>query len=290
MSVSMTPRSSSAPRPRKRVPARPRKKPLTAATADKYQLYQWAVQSPDHDAAWLAARFRHRRGRPALHLREDFSGTALLSATWAGRGPHNTAEAYDIDPEPVRWGLAHNVKPLGAAAERVQLRLEDARSPSQRPPDIRVALNFSYWVFKQRADLVGYFRAAYADLPPGSMFVLDTYGGPDAYHEAEEPRQIEQGFTYVWEQAQYWPVTGDYRTYIHFRFKDGSKLERAFTYDWRLWGLPELKDALSEAGFTHIDTYWEGTAENGVEGNGIYRKSKLGENCLAWVTYIICWK
>jgi hypothetical protein len=285
----MTPRSPSEPRQR-RHPARPRKQPFTAATADKYQLYQWSVQAPEHDAGWLAARFRQRRGRPAVHLREDFSGTALLSATWVRRGPRHTAEAYDIDPEPVRWGLAHNVAPLGRAAERVDLRLEDARSPSQRPPDIRVALNFSYWVFKQRAMLVDYFRAAYADLPVGSMFVLDTYGGPDAYHEAEEPRQIEQGFTYVWEQAQYWPVTGDYVTHIHFRFPDGSKLERAFSYDWRLWGLPEVRDALSEAGFTHIDTYWEGTAANGVEGNGIFRKSKLGENCLAWVTYIICWK
>jgi hypothetical protein len=286
----MPPRSSTESPARKRTPARPRKQPLTAASADKYQLYQWAVQSPEHDAAWFSSVYRRRRRQPALHLREDFSGTALLSATWVRRGPQHTAECYDIDPEPVRWGKAHNLAPLGPAAERVQLRLEDARSPSQRPPDIRVALNFSYFVFKKRADLVGYFRAVYDDLPPGSMFVLDTYGGPDAYHETEEPREIEQGFTYVWEQAQYWPVTGDYRTYIHFRFNDGSEMKRAFTYDWRLWSLPELEDALSDAGFTHIDTYWEGTAPNGVEGNGVFRKSKLGENCLAWVTYIICWK
>ena len=284
------PRTSTESKPPKRVPPRPRRKPLTAATADKYQLYQWAVQSPDTDASWFASLYRRRRKQPARHLREDFSGTGLLSATWVRRDPGNTAVAYDIDPEPQRWGMAHNVQALGQAASRVRFLLQDARDPSQRPPDIRVALNFSYFIFKQRAQLLEYFRAVYQDMPPDGMFVLDVYGGPDALHETEEPREIDQGFTYAWEQAEYWPATGDYLTHIHFRFRDGTKLERAFTYDWRLWGLPELKDILADAGFQHIDTYWEGTASNGVDGNGVFRKSLRGENCLAWITYIVCWK
>lgn len=286
----MMPQQSAAP-PRAPAQPRPRAKPrLTAATADKYQLYQWAVQSPEDDAAWFARLYRRKRGRLPAHLREDFSGTGLLAATWARRGARYTADGYDIDPEPVSWGLEHNVKPLGKAAARVRFHLEDARTPSTRRPDVRVALNFSYFIFKQRADLVEYFRAAYQDLAPGGMFVLDIYGGPDAFHETEEPRAIEQGFTYVWDQAAYWPATGEYEAHIHFRFSDGSELRNAFSYDWRLWGLPEVKDALTDAGFPSVETYWEGTAGNGSDGNGIYRRSRRGENCLAWVTYVVCWK
>ncbi|WP_428261437.1 class I SAM-dependent methyltransferase [Haliangium sp.] len=279
-----------APPRRKR---RPRRHRLTAATADRHQLYQWAVQSPDNDVDWLTRVYRRKRGQAPQHLREDFCGTGYLAATWVGQGQGFTAEGYDIDPEPVSWGLEHNLAPLGPAAARATLYLEDARTRSRRPPDIRVALNFSYWIFKRRAELLDYFRRVYRDLPEGAVFVLDTYGGPEAFNESEELRTVTEGpepFTYVWDQARYWPVTGDYRTFIHFRFRDGSEIKRAFTYDWRLWGLPELQDVLADAGFTDIETYWEGTAANGTEGNGVFRKSRRGENCLAWVTYVMAWK
>lgn len=285
-----------APAGRDRVAEKAPQYVLTAATADKYELYQDAVQSPDHDVAFFAGLYRRKHGKPALHLREDFSGTGLLSATWVDRGPRYTAECFDIDPEPVRWGLENNVEPLGQkAAERIHFHLKDAREPSIiRRPDVRVALNFSFFIFKQRRDLLDYFRAVYDDLPPGGLFVLDTYGGPDAFHEMEETRQIcnrvGTPFTYVWDQEEYWPATGAYKTHIHFRFRDGSEMHKAFSYDWRLWGLPELRDVLADAGFATVDSYWEGTSADGEGGNGVYRKNKRGENCMAWVTYVICWK
>ena len=85
----------------------------------------------------------------------------------------------------------------------------------------------------------------------------------------------------------YNPATGDYKAYIHFRFKDGTEWKKAFSYDWRLWSLTEIKDILHEAGFKKVETYWEGTDEDGESGNGIYRRTKKGENCLAWVTYLV---
>lgn len=263
---------------------------LTAATADKYDLYQASVQAPDFDVGFLAGLYRRRRGKPAHHLREDFSGTGLLASTWVKRGPRYTSAGYDIDPEPVSWGMEHNVAPLGKGASRVQFHLQDVRTPSAQRPDVRVALNFSYFVFKQRSELLEYFRAVHDDLDRDGLFVLDIYGGPEAFHELEETRAVDRGFTYVWDQSEYWPATGHYKTYIHFRFRDGSEMRRAFTYDWRLWGLPELKDVLADAGFRSIDSYWEGTDPDGNGGNGVYRKSRRGENCMAWVTYLACWK
>ena len=76
--------------------------------------------------------------------------------------------------------------------------------------------------------------------------------------------------------------------YIHFRFPDGSEMKRAFAYEWRLWTIPELTDILVDAGFKQVDCYWEGTAEDGESGNGIFRKSRRGENDLSWVAYLVC--
>ena len=53
----------------------------------------------------------------------------------------------------------------------------------------------------------------------------------------------------------------------------------------RLWTLPEVMDVLHDAGFEHVDSYWEGTSSDGEGGNGVFRLSRRGENCAAWVTF-----
>lgn len=260
---------------------------LTARSADKHVLYQLAVQSPGEDVRFLARIYRGMRGKEARHLREDFCGTALLCASWVrGRKPR-TAEGFDICTRTLAWGRTHNLARLGERAERVRLHARDVRTPSARRPDIRCAQNFSYFVFKRRDELLAYFRSARQDLAPGGIFVLDIYGGPEAMEEESEERKIEEGFTYVWEQRRYVPATGAYEAFIHFRFPDGSELSRAFSYDWRLWTLPEVKDVLHDAGFARVDSYWEGTDAKGEGGNGIFRRSERGENCPAWVTYLV---
>lgn len=267
--------------------ARPR---YTARNSDRHTLYQLAVQSPVEDAQFLARVYRTLRGRDARHMREDFCGTALLCAAWVRGRNARTAEGYDLCADTMAWGRAHNFPPLGERAERIELVRADVRAKSRRRPDVRCAQNFSYFVFKRRAELLEYFTSVRRDLAPGGVFVLDIYGGSEAADEMEEERKIEQGFTYVWHQKSFDPASGDYRTAIHFRFKDGSELRNAFTYDWRLWTLPEVKDVLHEAGFPKVDSYWEGTSADGEGGNGIYRRSAKGENCPAWVTYLVAYR
>jgi len=263
---------------------------FSAKTADRHALYQLAVQSPVEDARFLTRVYETVRNKKPFHLREDFCGTAFLCAAWVRRGARYSAEGFDISDETLRWGVEHNFPPLGSAAERILLHGKDVREPSERPPDVRCALNFSYFVFKHRPELIEYFTSAYRDLAPRGALVLDIYGGPEAMEEEEDAREIEAGFTYVWEQRRYVPATGEYEAHIHFRFPDGSELRRAFSYDWRLWTLPEVKDALHEAGFRRVDTYWEGTAKDGENGNGVFRRSERGENCPAWVTYLVAYK
>jgi hypothetical protein len=261
----------------------------TARTADKYELYQIAVQSPELDVAFHRRVFRAVRGREPLHFREDFCGTGLLSSQWIQLSPEHTAEGFDLDPEPVAWGLAHNFDPLGSAASRYRVHIKDVRSPGHRPPDVRVAQNFSYYCLTERRELLAYFRAARESLAPDGIFVIDLYGGSEAGDVMEEKTRCP-GFTYVWDQAQFFPGTGEYLCHIHFRFPDGSRMERAFTYHWRLWYLTELRDALIDAGFERVDNYFEGTAEDGVSGNGVFRKGVRGENCASWVAYLVALK
>lgn len=279
------------PKSRSRRPARRTK--YSAKTADRYELYQLAVQSPENDIEFLATAFKRLRKRTAYSFREDFCGTALLSATWIGQGTKYTAEGFDLDPEPISWGLVHNLEPLGTAAARVTLHLKDVRAPGHRAPDIRVAQNFSYSVFKRRGEMLEYFRAAHASLVRDGMFVLDLYGGYEATEEMEESRRIEEGFTYVWDQARYLPGTADYLCHIHFRFRDGTKLRKAFTYDWRYWTLSELRDLLYEAGFARVQSYFEQSDRDDGEGNGEFELDETGascEDCAGWVAYLLALK
>ena len=263
---------------------------LTAKTADKYELYQLSVQSPKEDIEFLANTYQEIRHKPARHFREDFCGTGLLSATWISRGEEYTAEGFDIDPEPVEWGKSHHFADLGRAIKRMEFHLEDAREPSTRNPDIRCAQNFSYWVFKTRPEMLDYFKKVYADLATDGIFVIDLQGGSEVLEEMEEETELDAGFSYVWDQDEYWPVTSEGKFYIHFRFPDGSKMKKAFIYDWRIWGLTELKDILEDTGFLKVTCYWEGTAEDGESGNGIFTPDDKGEFCLSYVAYLVAQK
>ncbi|MBK7641470.1 MAG: class I SAM-dependent methyltransferase [Planctomycetes bacterium] len=266
------------------------RRPITARNADRYALYQEAVQSPEDDFAFLRRIYRRHNGREALHLREDFCGTAYLSSTWVKRSPQHTAEGFDLDPEPLAWGKQHNLAPIGDAAKRVTLHKKDVREPGLRKPDLRLAQNFSYYVFQTRKELVEYFTAARKSLAKDGIFALDVYGGTEAVAEVEEPRSIGRGVRFVWEQHRYWPGTGEYLCFIHFRFRDGSKLERCFRYDWRYWSIIEVREALHEAGFRHVDSYFEQTDTPDGEGNGKFKldqRGGSGRDCIGMVAYLV---
>jgi len=76
---------------------------------------------------------------------------------------------------------------------------------------------------------------------------------------------------------------------VNSEFPDGSKINKAFTYEWRFWTLPELQDALMEAGFSQVVVYWEGADEDGG-GNGQWKIDTRGEACAGWVAYIAALK
>lgn len=261
-----------------------------AARADRYALYQEAVQDPEGDVVRVRRMFERLRGRPPRTLREDFCGAAAFACAWVAAHRENRAWGVDLDPEPLAWGRAHNVARLrpGQAA-RLQLLQGDVRTARTPKVDVLAAFNFSFFLFKERRALLGYFRRCHAALARDGIFVLDAYGGPEAMEKRKERRRCD-GFTYVWEQARFDPITHDASCYIHFEFRDGSRLPRVWGYHWRLWTIPELRDLLAEAGFCETTVYWEGTESETNEPNGIFRPRARAAEDPAWIAYLVARK
>ncbi|MEL6713339.1 MAG: class I SAM-dependent methyltransferase, partial [Planctomycetota bacterium] len=239
---------------------RKRDRKMTAKTADRYELYQRAVNSPDADVDFIEKAYAHYNpGRKPMHFREDFCGTSAMCGEWLSRDAARSAEGFDLDPEPIEWGKKHNFNQVDDGHERMVWHLSDVRGSGDKRADIAAAQNFSYWFFQERRQLLDYFAHVRQDLAEGGIFVLDLYGGPEATTEQEEIRELGGGIEYVWDQRQYTPGTGIYETAIHFRFRDGSEMTNAFEYTWRYWTLNEIRDVLYDAGFGDVTTWFEGT-------------------------------
>jgi SAM-dependent methyltransferase len=264
-------------------------RPSMAARADRHVLYEQSVQCVEAEIDFVDETFRSLRRRRARLLREDFCGTAATACEWVRRQSANRAIGVDLDPAVLAWGAEHKVAPLGRSAHRVQLLNADVLRVRTEPVDVTLAMNFSYWVFKDRATLRRYFRRVRQGLAEDGVFFLDAYGGYEAF-EVMEDRHDYGRFTYIWDQASYNPIDGHMTCHIHFRFPDGSRLDRAFSYDWRLWTLPELQEVLHEAGFSRVTVYWEGTDEETEEGNGIFEPTEVGEPDAAWIAYLVAEK
>ncbi len=93
----------------------------------------------------------------------------------------------------------------------------------------------------------------------------------------------------MWDQDVFNPITHGYECKIHFHFPDGSEMNNAFEYDWRLWMIPEVRDLLLEAGYRKVDVYWEGADEDG-EPDGEFVASVEGDTSPAWVAYVVAFR
>jgi hypothetical protein len=266
-----------------------RKSKRTATNSDRHELYELSVQEPEADCEFIDQAWKELRGRIPRSLREDFCGTAITAIQWVKRKTSHTAIGVDIEPEVLAVAekrIKARLRPdLRKRMKLIQASVLDVEAP---PVDTVLATNFSYFIFKTRRQMKRYFKHFLDGLVDYGIFILDAYGGSDSFVEMKEPREVD-GFTYVWDQAHYNPITGDVINHIHFRFPDGSRMKRAFTYEWRLWTLPELQEMLREAGFSDAVVYWEGTDEDG-EPNGEYAPSRVGEADAGWVSYIVALK
>jgi hypothetical protein len=222
---------------------------------NKYSLYTLCAQNPPRDAKALLAIYAdvNQRERNDLTLGEDFSAAAALSRAWCQLLPKGRAVAVDHDPEALSLARAH---------PRVRLVQSDVFDAATKV-DLLAVLNFSIGELHRRSRLLAYFKHARSRLKPRGCLVCDIYGGADCFNTGTVSQRIlgprGQRITYRWEQRTADPLTARVTNAMHFQIsRTGAKsirLHDAFVYNWRLWSVPELREAMLDAGFADVQVY-----------------------------------
>lgn len=253
---------------------------------DKYWYYRHSVQSPDLDVRFMQNCYRSLRKKSAYSFREDFCSTFALSCEWVKLGKLYRSIAVDIDSKPLKYGKENNLAHLNSQQQnRLSIIHDNVLDCRTAKVDIISALNFSYFILKQREDLKKYFLNCLKSLNKNGLLVLDCFGGSQCFQANEE--QVNHGtFTYYWDQESFDPISHRAVFHIHYKRRGEKKRKKVFSYDWRFWTIPEIKDLLQEVGFRKVHIYWEGTDEDG-EGNSRFTRRKKGEECESWVAYIM---
>lgn len=273
------------------MPRRPRKSPASpspglSVSPDKYTLYELCVQDPQRMAHFLYAV----HGAEPRTMREDFCGSGGVCRAWAAMTPHDgprgamRAIGVDQDPEPLtRLKSFRNVKPICANVLDCDL-----------PADIISATNFPIGYWHTRRNLVKYLKLTRKRLNKNGIFVCDTYGGATAFTRGTLTRDIAgpdgTRIRYTWEQREANPITAMVEDAIHFRAtRDGEIVYQehdAFVYHWRLWSIPELREAMLESGFRTIDIYSE--LSDAIDHTGRHYARPVEDPDELDETYIVC--
>lgn len=258
--------------------------PPASPAPHKLTLYTHAVQQPWLMVNWLVNTYTlFHQGRWPVVLREDFAGAAAIATAWAAHDPQHIAIAVERDRATHAFATrraralaatnALDLDHLFMLHADVMAALPRTLPPARRVPrpDITTATNFSINYLHTRATLIAYLKKTRRELAPQGMFMLDTYQGPGAWRTSTQTNHIspseESGvppFDYHWRQVSVNHVTGIVKNAIDFTLHDGRTIKNAFTYHWRLWSIPELLDALADAGF-HDPAVWHDSHDGFLE-------------------------
>lgn len=257
---------------------------------NKYAFYEKSVQTPEQHVEQFQGIYREINFKDAQVLREDFCGTFRISCEWVLQ--HEKAEAIglDLDPEPLAYGKKTHQSRLSASQKRrLKILRQNVLSVTSPKADLIAACNFSFFIFKERKELQNYFRFCRNSLKNDGIVILEMAGGPGMIEQIRERVPIyddqKRAFTYIWHQKAFDPITHHAQYAIHFKLLSGKTYENVFTYDWRLWTIPEVRELLIEAGFDEVAVYWE-TSHRG-KGTGEYVRTIEGDNAYAWITYVV---
>jgi hypothetical protein len=261
---------------------------------DKYALYEESVQTPPEHAVMFRTIYADTRNgkdeRTPKVLREDFCGTFQIACEWVRLDSKHSSIGIDLDQEPLQYGRKHHLSKLKPNEKiRVKLLNQNVMKVTRPKADIIAACNFSFYIFKERKTLIDYFKSVYKSLNDGGVFILEMAGGPGMIEKLKEQKTYNEKrtgkFTYIWDQKFYNPITHEAKYSIHFKFPNGKIMKDAFTYDWRIWTLAEVREAMSEAGFTESHIYWEKIRKG--KDTGEYVKAMQGGNFYSWIAYAV---
>lgn len=268
---------------------------------DLHACYEEAVQQPKREARNLRnifvdtqQRLLDERPRMPTVLREDFCGTAVLCREWVAGHVERTAIGVDLDSSVLQYASQHF--PSDTISSRIDLHCANVLTVNNddlEPADIIAALNYGLCYFHQRADLLLYLRRSLEALSPGGILVADIFGGNRPLTEPWLFRRKCSSFEYWFEQAPCSLLTNVCHCSINFKFKDGTVLRNAYTYDFRVWSIADLLEAMREAGFAHVDL-WISQNSNEIEGGmGDFErvdKAIFMPTGSAWNAYVVGFK
>lgn len=246
--------------------------------SERYRLYEAAVQTPELDIELIARLFRARAGRIPLTLREDFCGTALLSARWVESDDDREAVAVDIDRSVLAYAERVHRAALEDDAERLELVRGDVRALSERAFDVITAMNFS-WALFDDAELADYLASAARCLEDDGLLVLELFGGRELVRPLVREHPHE-GFVYLWEQRGYDAERALLDARIHFRTGE-TELRDAFAYRFHLRSLERLRAMLRDAGLDETELYVE-------DRRGRYRRTASEPRAPLWRGLLAC--
>lgn len=244
----------------------------------RHRLYEAAVQTPERDIELIERIARARMGRMPLTLREDFCGTALLSARWVESDDDREAVAVDHDREVLAYAERINRAALEDEADRLTLVHGDVRELSARTFDVIVAMNFSWALFDDR-ELEVYLASAARCLEDDGLLVLEIFGGGELRRPLVREHSHDD-FVYIWEQRAYDAERALLEARIHFRHGE-SELRDAFVYRFHLRSLERLRAMLREAGLTRVELHVE-------DRRGRYRRRASEPHAPLWRGLLAC--
>lgn len=221
-------------------------------------------------------------------LGEDFAGTAALSHLWAQSDPKRRACAIDLDGDALaRHGDHTRITKVQRDVHRVPLASLD-------PCDAIFVGNFSIGYMHERHDLMRYLRRCARRLKRRGVFICDTYGGASTFttgHVQREHRTPDgRRVLYTWEQREADPITGLVTNAMHFQVDRDNEIEQqmhdAFVYHWRIWSIPELTDAMLEAGFQDVEVYDK--VPSAIDNDGRVYMQPVEDGTDLEESYIVC--
>jgi SAM-dependent methyltransferase len=255
----------------------------------RWALYRHCVQNPPATLAMLDAITRDDRARVPRTLHEDFAGSAAIAHAWCAnappaartnpRAPHpRRAVAIDLDPVALACAPAPRARAKASTVRTLVADLRNLPRHATAPKaDIIYAGNFGVCELHDRGELLAYLKGVRARLARKGSYVCDLYTGPGALRTsatavlhpaltrdqpARAPKVIpaHARVRYTWRQRDVDLLSGIVSTSIDFallspRGKIVRDLPDAFAYRWRLWSIPELRDAFAQAGFSRCDVY-----------------------------------
>lgn len=229
-----------------------------------------------------------RGERAPVRLGEDFCGSGALSRRWVASQSARRATCCDLDGAAL--AKLKGIKGIRAVKRDVIANTPPLDKEAQRA-DVLFVGNFSIGYIFTRAALVRYLKRCRSRLQRSGVLVIDTYGGATSFVPGALKRKIKLGMVaagaskdqpsgeavvhYTWQQQLADPLTGMVTNALHFRVAvDGqvvADLPDAFVYHWRLWSVPELREAMAEVGLRKIKVFAQVPTAKDEEGNVLMR-------------------